>query len=79
MEKMITVTTVSGMLEAQIIRGLLEAGGLNVLLSGEAVGSVIGLGIGPLAEVDVLVPANQVSEAQAILNDYQAGLLEDQG
>jgi hypothetical protein len=71
------VDSTSGLLEAEILRGLLEAAGLTVCLSHESAGTVYGLGVGPLGRVDILVPAAQSSEARRILEDYRAGRLAD--
>ncbi|NIS79231.1 MAG: hypothetical protein GTO14_03205 [Anaerolineales bacterium] len=80
-EEMVVVETTSGVLEAEILRGLLEARGISVRLSHESVATIYGLSVGPLAAVDILVPTSQVSEARQILEDYHAGRLmeEDPG
>jgi hypothetical protein len=76
-EDIVVVETTSGLIEAEILRGLLKANDLNVWLSHESAGKVIGLSIGPLGKVDVMVPANQAEEAKKILDDYHAGRLMD--
>jgi len=77
-EKIIVVGTTSGVLEAEILRGMLEARGIEVRLSHEALTTIYGFGVGPLAEVEILVPIHQADEARQILDDYYAGrLLED--
>ena len=53
------ITTVSGELQADLLRGLLEAGGIKVFLNQEGAGKVYGLTMGPMGEVQVLVPENQ--------------------
>jgi hypothetical protein len=74
-EELVVVETTSGVIEAEIIRGLLESSGITVRLSYEAVSTVFGLGVGPLAEVDLLVPADQEHDARRILTDYHTGQL----
>jgi hypothetical protein len=67
------VATTSGKLEADIIKGMLEAQGIETMLSYEAAGTAYGLGVGRLARVEILVRNEQVPEAEAILDDYQSG------
>ena len=75
-----TVAEVYGDLEAEIIRGLLQAEGIPVTLSKEGAGQAIGLQIGPLGEVQVLVPTDHVDNARGIVDDYFAGKLDtDEG
>jgi hypothetical protein len=76
-EDIVVVETTSGLIEAEILRGLLEANGINVWLSHESAGKVIGLSVGPLGQVDLLVPAEQEDDAKKILSDYHAGRLMD--
>ena len=68
--------TVSGELHAELLRGLLEAQGVSAQLSQEGLAKVYGFTVGPMAEVDILVPADQLKEAQAVLDSYQAGDFE---
>ena len=70
------ITTVSGELQADLLRGLLEAGGIKVFLNQEGAGKVYGLTMGPLGEVQVLVPENQSEVARQIVDDYYAGKFE---
>lgn len=74
------VEVVSGELKAEILRGLLEAQGVPAVLSQEGAGRAIGLGIGPLGEVEILVPVSLVARARQVLEDYYAGkfALDDQ-
>jgi hypothetical protein len=75
-DELVLVESVSGSLEAEILRGMLESFGLTVNLSQESAGRVYGLGVGRLARVDILVPADQADRARDILADYRAGRLE---
>ena len=68
--------SVSGSMQAEIIRGLLESREIVVMLSQESAGSVFGLGVGPTADVDILVRQNQLDEARAILDEYYSGSLD---
>ena len=76
-----TVESVSGDLQAELLRGLLEAQGITVLLSREGAGRALGLSVGTLGEVQILVPSDQKSQAELILQEYYAGdfIAEDQG
>ncbi len=78
-ENWVSVFTVQGELQAEIFRGLLEAQGVPVQLSGEGVARVYGLTAGPLAEVDILVPETKLSEAQDVIRAYEAGVFEELG
>jgi hypothetical protein len=71
------VETTSGMIEAEIIRGLLESRGLTVQLFQESAGKIYGLGVGRLGRVDLMVPLDQADEARQIVADYHAGRLID--
>ncbi|HEY42845.1 MAG TPA: DUF2007 domain-containing protein [Anaerolineae bacterium] len=77
-EEIVVVETTSGMMEAEILRGLLEAQDITVWLLQESAGRAIGLGVGPLGQVDLMVPADQAAEATRILDDYYAGRLMEQ-
>lgn len=74
-DKYIVVGTTSGVLEAEILRSLLISREIEARLSHEALTTIYGFGVGPLAEVEILVPVDQASEARQILNDYYAGRL----
>ena len=70
------VTEVSGELQANLLRNLLEAQGIKVFLNQEGAGRAYGLTLGPLGEVQVMVPEHQSQEAQQIVEDYYAGKFE---
>jgi hypothetical protein len=72
----VVIDTVPGDLQAEILRGFLEAQGIPVLLSQEGAGRAIGLSVGPLGEVEILVPEQNHLEAMRLLADYRAGLFE---
>lgn len=71
--KFSVVATTSGKLEADIIKGMLEAQGVETRLSYESAGMAYGLGVGRLARVEILVRDDLVPEAEAILEDYHSG------
>ncbi|MEW6568201.1 MAG: DUF2007 domain-containing protein [Chloroflexota bacterium] len=74
-DEVVTIETVSGMLEAEILRGLLESAGIRVWLSHEAAGTAVGLGVGPLAEVDINVQQQDENLARHIVEEYRSGKL----
>ena len=74
------VDEVSGEAQAEILRGLLEAQGIQVLLSQEGISHfAFTVSVGPLANVQILVPTSQVEAALGILEDYRLGKFEDAG
>lgn len=77
MSQWVVAHTAAGFLHAQIIRGLLEAADIPVQTSQEGAGAVYALTVGPLGEVDVLVPDDRLDEAQAIIAAYERGELEN--
>ncbi len=68
--------SVSGSMLAEIIRGLLESRGISVMLSQESAGAVFGLSVGPIAQVDILVPQSQYDKAIEVLEQYYTGELD---
>ena len=74
-----TIISVQGELQAEVVRGLLEAQGVPVHLSQEGVARAYGLGVGPLSEVDILVPDGYVQAAERVIEGYQTGEFEELG
>jgi hypothetical protein len=75
----VSIARVQGDLQAELLRGLLEAQEIPVLLSREGAGRAIGLTIGLLGEVEIMVPDKYKDEAISILDLYEKGAFEDQG
>lgn len=75
----VVVETSSGMIKAEIFKGLLEAQGVTVKLSQEAAASALGLGagVGKIGEVDILVPKDEEANARQVLKDYYDGKFEE--
>jgi hypothetical protein len=71
-QNIVKVASVSGSLEAALLQSLFEAHGIQVWLSQEAVGSVIPLTVGPMAQVDLMVLAEQFEKALQVLSDHNA-------
>jgi Putative prokaryotic signal transducing protein len=77
-ENWVVLETVGGSFQAEILRGLLEAQGVPVVLSQEGAGhSAYAVTVGPLGEVQILVPAEELSNARKVLDDYYSGAFED--
>ncbi len=70
------VIEVSGEFQANLLRNLLEAQGIKVFLNQEGAGKAYGFTVGPLGQVQVLVPEHQSQEARQIVDDYYAGKFE---
>jgi hypothetical protein len=75
-DDIVTVESVAGMIEAEIVRGLLESVGVQVWLSHEAASSVYSVTVGPLGNVDIMVREKDLDLARRMLDDYRAGRLE---
>lgn len=74
---LIQVYSTEGQLEAEMIKGFLEAQGMNVVLSQESIGRTYGLTAGRLGQVKILVPESQAEEAISILEAMDRGEYED--
>jgi ABC-type arginine transport system permease subunit len=74
----VVVGEVAGSIQAEILRGLLEAQEISVQLGQEGAGRAYGLELGPLGTVRILVPAEEQAAAEAVLDNYQAGRYESQ-
>ena len=72
------VREVYGELQAELLRGLLEAQGIQVLLNQEGAGRAYGINVGPMGQVQILVPSHSSAEARKVLDDYYAGKFEEQ-
>ena len=75
-EDWIVLAEVPGMLQAEILRGLLEAQEISTVLSQEGAGKAIGLTIGTLGTVQILVPSKDQERARELLEAYYAGDVE---
>ncbi|MCI0520769.1 MAG: DUF2007 domain-containing protein [Chloroflexi bacterium] len=72
----VRVDWTSGDLQAEILRGLLEAQGIPARLSQEGAGKALGLTVGPLGEVEILVAPEDEAAALQVLADYRDGKFE---
>lgn len=72
------VAYLSDSIEAEILRGLLQAQGVEVWLSQEGAARAIGLTVGPVGEIAILVPSHQFEQALDVLEAYDQGDYEDE-
>ncbi len=70
------IDEVAGDIQAEMLRGLLEAQGFKVWLSQEGAGRAYGLTLSKLGAVQILVPSDSAEKARQVLDDYYAGLYE---
>ena len=65
--ELVSVGMAYGQVQAEIMKGLLNANEVEVWLSNDSAGLAIGFGIGPMAEVDIMVRADQAEQARELL------------
>ena len=70
-EKLVTVYRACGQLEAEIVRSRLEIEGILALLKYESIGSVYGLTVDGLGQVEVQVPAKFAERAREIIGSNE--------
>ena len=68
-QELLSIGTVNSQAVAEIIKSLLNAYGIDVWLSQESAGSAIGLAMGPMAQVEIIVRAEQAEQARPLLED----------
>ncbi|MGD8245387.1 MAG: DUF2007 domain-containing protein [Anaerolineae bacterium] len=64
-----TISTVAGMLKAQVIKAKLQAAGIPVLLDYESLGPVMGVTVDGLGAVRILVAKRDAEEARALIEE----------
>lgn len=70
------VYVANGMLEAESVKILLESFEIPAFVNQESAGTVYGLSVGPLGEVEVVVPTKYIEDAKRIIKAMKAGELE---
>lgn len=73
--KWVQIDEVSGGIQAEILRGLLESQGIPVWLNQEGAGKAYGITLPALGSVQILVPSDVEKRAQELLDAYYAGEL----
>jgi len=66
----------NGMLDAEMIRALLESFNIQTQVLQESAGVTYGMVFGKMGEVEILVPKKQTKDAMEILEAYNRGDLE---
>jgi len=75
--ELVKVYSAAGDLEAEMVKGFLEAQGIKVMLVQESIGRTLGLAAGKLGEVKILVPDQQAAEAKTLLQEVENGDFEN--
>ena len=78
-EEWVLVVKIQGQLPAEIIKGLLEAQGLQVWLNAQGAARAYAVSVGTLGAVELLVPSSQAVQAREILDEYYRGGFENMG
>jgi hypothetical protein len=66
----------NGQLDADMIKAFLQSMNIQAVTSRESLGSIYGFSVGPLGEVDILVPQEEAEEALDILRRMEEGEFE---
>lgn len=78
LHSLVTVYTVSGQVEANIIKSMLEAAGIPVMVVQEGAGRAYGFTVGLMGKADILVPEQHAEAAQKLLAEMERGELTDE-
>jgi hypothetical protein len=76
-QKWEVILEVAGEVQAEIMRGLLEAQGIPVLLIQEGAGRAYGINIGPMGQVQILTHSSHSENARQVIKDYYAGSFDE--
>lgn len=76
-QHLIVVYTAASPGEADVVKGALVAAGIPAETSREGAGAAYGFTVGPLAMVDILVPADHAAQAEELLAAMRRGDLSD--
>jgi hypothetical protein len=76
-EEWTLVDKVHGQLQAEILKGLLEAQGLRVWLNQEGAAHAYAVAIGTLGMVEIMVPSSEFEKARQVLESYYRGDFEN--
>jgi hypothetical protein len=76
-EEWILVDKVQGQLQAEILKGFLEAQGITVWLNQEGAAHAYAVAVGTLGMVEILVPTSMVDKARQVLESYYRGDFEN--
>jgi hypothetical protein len=76
-EEWVLVDKVQGQLQAEILKGLLEAQGFKVWLNQEGAARAYAVAVGVLGNVEILVPTSSAEQARQVLEAYYRGDFEN--
>jgi hypothetical protein len=69
-DELVALKTVQGEMEGKILKGVLEAEGIEVLVKGEMVHDVIPLTVDGLGKVTIWVRREDLTKANIVLKEY---------
>jgi hypothetical protein len=76
-EEWVLVDKVQGQLQAEILKGFLEAQGIMVWLNQEGAAHAYAVAVGTLGMVEILVPTSEAERAHQLLEAYYRGDFEN--
>jgi hypothetical protein len=76
-EAWVLLDKVQGQLQAEILKGLLEAQGIMVWLNQEGAARAYAVEVGMLGMVEILVPSGVIDKARQVLEAYYRGDFEN--
>jgi len=75
-EEWVLVDKVQGQLQAELLKGLLEAQGIMVWLNAQGAAHAYAVSVGTMGAVELLVPSSAVEQTRQILDAYYRGEFE---
>jgi N-methylhydantoinase B/oxoprolinase/acetone carboxylase alpha subunit len=72
-DEWVLVDKVQGQLQAEIIKGLLEAQGVRVWVNPQGAARAYAVTVGTLGAVEILVPSSSADQARQVLEAYDRG------
>jgi hypothetical protein len=76
-EEWVLLDQVQGQLQAEILKGLLEAQGIMVWINQEGAAHAYAIEVGSLGMVEILVPSSMAAHAREVLDEYNRGDFEN--
>ncbi len=76
-EEWVLLDKVQGQLQAEILKGLLEAQGVTVWINQEGAARAYAIEVGSLGMVEILVPSGMADKARSVLEAYYRGDFEN--
>ena len=75
--KWVEIKKIYDPVQAELLRGLLEAQGFDVLLSQEGAAKALGINVGAMGDTQLLVRSEDEEAARKLLQEYMSGDLEE--